>query len=416
MRPSSAVLVRILAAGLSFLVGVAAARVLSVTDFGVLNLLLAGTNIGVVVALLGHEDLATRTGAIASATGDHAGLTAYRAGATRDIFLMGLVSTALGWLVYCATGRLGTPGGWITAAAFTVVLFCGARSRYAQSLVRGQHYPALAIIPEGIVKPGLGVCLVALVAVVAARTLWAVAVALAVAALVALIVALRVEVKVVRSDSSIRPTGPVTRRFSPHLFISSLLVVLGSQMALLLTGHLAGSGPAAFYATADRIASATMIVSQAMFLAIAPEISRLHTLGDSASMAELLRKYTRLAAVATGVMALTLGLLSTAVLGLFGPAYVAAKSTMYILLLASFLNVAAGPTGVLLVMTKNEGLYAGALGISLFCQLIMSAIMIPRYGLLGAAGAALVFTILWNGLMLCAVWRRLRLRPILAWA
>jgi O-antigen/teichoic acid export membrane protein len=414
MRPSAAVLVRVLAGGLSFLIGVAAARALSVSDFGVLNLLLAATNIGIVIALLGHEDLATRNAAIATAIGDAHGLGGYRQKATRNILIMGLLASTLVALAYYTSGYLGRSGGWITAAAFTVILLCSARARYAQSLVRGRHFPALAVIPEGIIKPGLGVCLVLVVA--AGKNLWAVAVALAVAATAGLIVALMLERKVVHLGVSTHETTLPTQHFSPYLFGSSILAILGGQMALLLTGHLAGSTPAAFYATADRIASATAIVAQALFLAIASRISRLHTLGDSVAMAGLVRRHTRHAATITAAMALAIVLLAAPILRVFGPAYIGAKDALSILMLAAFLNAAAGPTGMILVMTKHERLHAGALGISLLCQLTMSSILIPRYGLLGAAGATLIFTLLWNGLMLFAIWRRLGLRPILAWA
>jgi len=416
MRPSSAVVVRVLAAGLSFLLGVVAARVLSVADFGVLNLLSAVTSIGVVVALLGHEDLATRNAAIATAVGGAQGLGRYRKRATREIRIMGLLASTVGAVAYYKLGHSGRSGGWIILAAFAVILLCGARTRLAQSLIRGSHYPALALIPDGIMRPGLGICLVLILAAVAYKSLWSVAVALAIAAIVGLFVALNLEDRIVQLEGPTRETSLPTSHFSPKLFTSSILGICGTQLALLLTGHLTGSTPAALYATADRIASATALVSHALFLAIAPGVSRLHTIGDFVGMARLVRTYTRVAATVTGGMALAIGLLSVPVLTLFGPAYAGGRGALNILLLSAFLNAAAGPTGMILIMTKHEGLHAGALGISLLCQLVIAWIVIPRYGLLGAAGTALSFTLLWNGLMLCAIWKRLGLRPILAWA
>jgi O-antigen/teichoic acid export membrane protein len=415
MRPSSAALVRVAAAGLSFSLGVLAARILDVSDFGVLSLLLAGANIGVVVALLGHEDLASRNASIATATGDARGLEAYRAYTTRNILTAGLVVSTVGVLVYGVSLSGFRSRDWIVLVSFTVILVCAVRTRYAQSLVRGKHYPALALIPDGIVRVGLGLFLLAAIAATEAGSLQAVAVALAAAAVVGLVTALKFERELVPLSPSARETTTQTRRFSPHLYTSSILGILGSQMALLLTGHLAGSTSAAFYAAADRVASATAIAPQALYWAIAPTISRLHTLGDSAGLATVLRRYTRLAAGVTAVMMLAIGLLSAPVLGMFGPAYVSAKYALTILLLATFLSTAAGPTGMVLVMTRHEGLHAAALAVSLSVQLILSLALIPRFGPLGAAGATLVFTLLWNGLMLLAIRQRLGLGPLLAW-
>lgn len=418
MHPSSAVLMRVLGACLSFLVGVIAARVLSVGDFGVLNILLAAVNIGVVVALLGHENLATRAVAVVTATGDVNALHAYRVGAAQNIWRMAFLICVLGAVWFLASGHVGALGGTITAVASACLVLFVARTRYAQGLIRGKHFPGLALVPDGIVKPALTIALILLGVRFVGGHLWAVVVAMAAAAMVALLFGIQAEqniVGVTRSPLFVS-TSSIRSRFSPQMYISSLLAVFGSQMAVLLAGQLAGPEQAGLYGAADRIAAATALVTQSLYLAIAPRIAELHTRGNSDALAALLRKYTRLAVLATGTTALVLGAFSGQVLNLFGAAYVQASGVLAILLISTFLNAAAGPTGMVLLMTKHESLHAWSLSASLACQLLVSLILIPRYGVVGVAVATLCSTVVWNVLMLVAISRRLGLHPVLAWA
>jgi O-antigen/teichoic acid export membrane protein len=77
-------------------------------------------------------------------------------------------------------------------------------------------------------------------------------------------------------------------------------------------------------------------------------------------------------------------------LGLFGPEFVAAYPVMIILLAGILMRALAGPAQSLLIVTGHQGVAAVILGITVFINAGMNLLLIPRYGLPGAAAATAI--------------------------
>jgi O-antigen/teichoic acid export membrane protein len=65
-----------------------------------------------------------------------------------------------------------------------------------------------------------------------------------------------------------------------------------------------------------------------------------------------------------------------------------------------------GPVGVVLIMTGHERDAALAIGVSAVLNLILNAILIPGWGMEGAAVATAASTVVWNILMAIALYQR----------
>ncbi|MCA9183879.1 MAG: polysaccharide biosynthesis C-terminal domain-containing protein, partial [Planctomycetales bacterium] len=202
-------------------------------------------------------------------------------------------------------------------------------------------------------------------------------------------------------------------RFSMPIFISSLLAVVVAQTALIATGVLSTPIEAGLYAAAERFSLAAALVGQAVYLAIASRVAALHTAGDLASMGALVRKATRMVSAATLIVCIVLWLAADLLLGLYGSEFSGAVPVLRVLLLSVLVNACAGPTGQVLLMTRNEVDHLIAMAISLIVQSLLIAALISDYGVLGAAWAVLVSTLVWNGLMMYFVRHRLALNPVL---
>jgi O-antigen/teichoic acid export membrane protein len=98
-------------------------------------------------------------------------------------------------------------------------------------------------------------------------------------------------------------------------------------------------------------------------------------------------------------------------MAVFGPEFERGSTALSILLVGQVVNVAAGPVGVLLTMTGHEKRVAAAVGASACCNLLLNLLLIPRFGIEGAAVASAVSLILWNAAMLLWSLRRLRINP-----
>lgn len=409
-RPVFALAFRLVAAALSFGFGIAAARLLGMERFGIASVLLGIVNVGVVFALLGHETLATRQ----VATLDASSVQRYRRSAARHTWLAGGVILFL-LLLVIAFLPLGTEAGTAFLALLVLVPLI-ARTRLSQGLLRGAHRASLSLVPDGIARPGLAILFLLSLGFAGYTGSTAFALAMLLSAVLALAFALLLERRTLSGIGQASSAPAAARRFSAAIFISSILAVLVSQLALIATGILASAADAGLYAAAERFSLAAGLVGQAVYLAVASRLAAHHARGETAQLRALVRKATRGVTLATLLLCGGIVLAARPLLDIYGTGFAAAEPVLLILLAGVFFNAFAGPTGQLLLMTRNEQDHMRIMFVSLVSQAVLIAFLVPMLGYLGAAWAVLLSTVIWNGLMMYFIKKRLALNPLLAWA
>ena len=98
-------------------------------------------------------------------------------------------------------------------------------------------------------------------------------------------------------------------------------------------------------------------------------------------------------------------------LAVFGAEFTRARTALTILVLGQIANVAAGHVGVLMTMTGHEKRVAATVSAAAGCNVILNFLLIPRFGIEGAAAATAISVILWNTFTLCWVIKHLRINP-----
>lgn len=423
-HPAAALALRIVAAALSFAFGIVAARLLGIDSFGVVSVLLGFVNVGVVLSLLGHETLATREvaslGLTVAATGESA-VASYRRCAARHVWLAGcVVLGAVALIVFFLP--LGQQAG-VEFLPLLLLIPLIARTRLSQGLIRGAHRASLSLVPDGIVRPGLAIVALAALVYVGSEIGYGFATVMISSALVGLAVGRVWERQALASLAQAKPNAGVVgsvaergRHFSAPIFVSSVLAVLVSQIALISTGLLSTSADAGLYAAAERFSLAAALIGQAVYLAVASRFAALHAHGETDQLRALIRKVTRSVSGATLVICLVFGLAAGPLLALYGHGFAGAIPALQVLLVSVLCNAFAGPTGQVLLMTRHEGDHLTAMFASLLVQAVLITALVPQHGVVGAAWAVLFSTLVWNGLMMYFVRRRLSINPFLAWA
>lgn len=423
-HPAAALVLRIVAAGLSFAFGIVAARLLGIKDFGIVSVLLGFVNVGVVFSLLGHETLATREVAALrrsdAASGD-AGVAAYSRAAARQVWLAGIV--VLGAVLLIVSFLPIAQQAGVEFLPLLLLIPLVARTRLSQGLIRGAHRASLSLVPDGIVRPGLAIVALAALAYASNEIGYGFAAVMIACATVGLFVgqiwerhALATLSETTTGGNSMNAGASSGSHFSTPIFVSSVLAVLVSQIALISTGLLSTSVDAGLYAAAERFSLAAALVGQAVYLAVASRFAALHAGGETERMRLLIRKVTRSVSGATLLVCLVLGLAASPLLALYGRDFGGAIPVLQLLLISVLCNACAGPTGQVLLMTKHEGDHLTAMLVSLLVQSVLIVALVPEHGVLGAAWAVLFSTLVWNGLMMYYVQRRLSINPFLAWA
>ena len=91
-----------------------------------------------------------------------------------------------------------------------------------------------------------------------------------------------------------------------------------------------------------------------------------------------------------------LAILAMFLLGIFGENYDSATTSLRILLVGQLINALCGSVGVYLNMTKKQKVFQFILISALLINIVLNYILIPRYGMNGAAIATSTCMILWN--------------------
>ena len=196
----------------------------------------------------------------------------------------------------------------------------------------------------------------------------------------------------------------------PLLFNDSAFVLL-AQTDTLMTGAILGTFQAGIYGAAFKTAAGVSFMLMGVNAIAAPMFATLHTQGDYRGLQKLTSTVARWMFYPTLIFALLLILFGDRILGLFGAEFVAARWSMTVLILGQLVNVGAGSVGYLMEMTGHHQQCAFVLGCSAVLNLILNAILIPAFGIMGAAIATATTMALWNIWLHCLVVKHLGVKP-----
>ncbi|MEM8675486.1 MAG: polysaccharide biosynthesis C-terminal domain-containing protein [Cyanobacteria bacterium P01_G01_bin.67] len=196
----------------------------------------------------------------------------------------------------------------------------------------------------------------------------------------------------------------------PLLFKDSAFVVL-SQTDILMIGTMLGSFQVGIYGAGFKTAAGVSFILAGVNAIAAPMFATLHAQEDYAGLQKLTSSVARWMFYPTLILAVLLIVSGDRVLGLFGAEFVAARWSMTILILGQLVNVGAGSVGYLMEMTGHHRQSAFVLGCTAVLNLLLNAILIPMFGIMGAAIATATTMALWNIWLHQLVVKHLGIRP-----
>jgi O-antigen/teichoic acid export membrane protein len=102
-------------------------------------------------------------------------------------------------------------------------------------------------------------------------------------------------------------------------------------------------------------------------------------------------------------------LLGGYVLDLFGEGFSAVHVVLLILAFGNLVNVAAGPVGVVMKMTNLQNTYVKVVGFSVVLNIVLNLLLIPQFGIIGAAISSAVGLISVNLIAMRIIKRKLHI-------
>jgi len=205
--------------------------------------------------------------------------------------------------------------------------------------------------------------------------------------------------------------GSWLRAGLPLMLISGMLTI-NNQADILMLGLLADAEATGVYHAATRMANFLTFALGAMIVPMRPLMSEFHASGQSPRLQRVVTRAIRLIFAASLPLAAVFILFGGPLLGwLYGDSFRAGAVALALLSLAQLTNIAAGPVQALLVMCGHEKVAAWGVAVSTLVNVVLNAILIPLFGIEGAAVATGLSIIAWNLLLIWETERRLGLRP-----
>lgn len=199
----------------------------------------------------------------------------------------------------------------------------------------------------------------------------------------------------------------------PFVFLSGA-GLLQANVDILMLGRINGSEDAGIYSAASRITTLLAMGLAAANMVTAPRIAAMYKAGEHSRMQQLVSMQAWVVTlVGVTIMALLL-FLGEAILGLFGDKFPAGYWSMAILLMGQMVNALCGPVGYLATMTDHAKTAARFMWFAAIINILLNALLIPIWGIEGAAAATGCSMVVWNvGLAVFSI-HRLKINPTVA--
>ena len=189
-------------------------------------------------------------------------------------------------------------------------------------------------------------------------------------------------------------------RWKSSLIPLSLLAglqIITSQTDILMLGLFVAAEDIGIYRVGWQGASVVNLVLFAIGLTIEPTIARLHSLGERRRLQELVKTSGRMAFVVSLLMSAVLILFGRQLLALvFGASYVTSYLPMAILCAGQVALAFSGWAVLVLNMTGNERTTARFTAYAAVANVAANGVLIPIFGLIGAAIATASTLFLWK--------------------
>jgi len=179
--------------------------------------------------------------------------------------------------------------------------------------------------------------------------------------------------------------------FSAYVFIIDIAVQIGFNLDNVVIGATLGTASVAVYAVSARLADYQRQLCNQFNGLLFPVVVRFRAHGNERALREVMIEGTRLALMlVAGVTIALLGFATPLVTLWMGPAFAGSIVPLYFLGVAGIVLVGQGPLGNVLLGTGRHRLVAFvSLGEAL-ANLILSVLLVRRYGVVGvAAGTAI---------------------------
>jgi O-antigen/teichoic acid export membrane protein len=200
-------------------------------------------------------------------------------------------------------------------------------------------------------------------------------------------------------------------RFGAAMLFNVMTIAVIQSTDVLGVGAFDAAGQVSLYGAADRIGALIAMPFFALNIVFAPMISEYYARGDLRQLDRMFALVTRWSFTVSWPICLCCVIFSAPILGIFGKGYAAGSIALMILAAGSIINAGTGPVGNVLIMAGRLRVLWFNTSLRLVSNVVLVLVLIPRFGILGAAEASSLTIVLLNVVSLIEVWWIMKIQP-----
>lgn len=163
--------------------------------------------------------------------------------------------------------------------------------------------------------------------------------------------------------------------------------VINSRIDILMLGAFKGTATVGVYAVVSRVAFLIIFAQGILNSVLSPTFATLYAEGKREQLQMLVTHFTRLNSLFALVITLGLIALRCSILRLFGAEFIEGQTALIILSIGYLVNAMSGSVGLLLNMTRHAKFSAATVAFTASLNVCLNWLLIPKWGLNGAATA-----------------------------
>jgi O-antigen/teichoic acid export membrane protein len=300
--------------------------------------------------------------------------------------------------------------------ALTVLPIFALNLHY-EALARSFGWAILAYAPAYVIRPVVLLALAGAFVAVGAKlgAQMVISMMLIVTLLAVGLQAIMVHVRTNPMTSGVRPATETRQwlKASLPLFLIEVFYLSIINLDVLMLGYFVTPEAVGIYFVAARTCSFLGYIPFGIAALAVPKYSEFHSRGDRAGLTTYVKQMNRMCLLPTLAGCIILFVLGDKILSIFGEEYEVGYTVLMLLALGVVAKAATGPVHYLLAMTDRHATSVVVLAISAALNLLLNTMLIPIWGIEGAAVATALSTTLSITLMTVISWKTLRIRSFI---
>ncbi|MGB6037242.1 MAG: flippase [Cryomorphaceae bacterium] len=205
-----------------------------------------------------------------------------------------------------------------------------------------------------------------------------------------------------KSVSFERPEEEPDFSFRTHLVISYPMIItafvqlINGKVDTLMLAAYDTTATVGVFSMAFKLSVITNFVIGALKTIAMPKVSELFWAKKMKELNSVLQYSTALIFLFAFPISLLLFIFPEFILSLIKDEFVEGSTTLKIFAVSQLINAASGMVAVFLNMSGNQIFFTRVVSATTVLNIVLNAILIPKYGMEGAAVATLVSTVIWN--------------------